>query len=450
MGDGTEKRAKLLKSWFALHESARDDASLRKTLYDPVTGMPTSPQLLPRIESLLAEHGEAALVAVDLSMRARMEEIFGWEVVDETLRELARSLDRVTGRDLRDNDIMAALAVGSSTFVIVLSPPRMTEHVSMDNLELVARRIESCLRVELRTALGPAVFSKLRCHVGSSVISPPAKKEDLVSTVLGAIGEALSDADTRAAAEAVERVSGLQAIISAGALRTLVHPIRRLDDMSVIGYEVLARGPEGGEFEYPDKLFGTAYDTGLVAELEQLCWERAFALIEKLPEGRALFVNMEVDSVGNPALQALARPVDATGIDPSRIVIELSEREALPDFGEFRSAAAYVRALGLHLAIDDAGTGPGLLRRIMSTHPEWLKLDRSLTSGVDNDPMRFAYVTDVARLARAGGTKLVAVGIERQEQLDALRQAGVEYGQGFLFGRPTEPFPTDELNGATT
>jgi EAL domain-containing protein (putative c-di-GMP-specific phosphodiesterase class I) len=418
---------------------------LRKLLYDSVTGLPTTPLLFPRIRALLDDRGEVSVLCLNVVRYSKIEEIYGWKVFDDVMREVSRALEGITGQYLRDSDIVAELMVSGNAFVIVLSPPRNTMHIEGDALRDLARRVEERVRDCLGASMSPALYRKFGCYVGSSTIKaePRMRLERLVHEGLEA---ALNESSTREARDAAERKLRLAEIIDKGQVHTLVHPVLKLDDMSVIGYEALSRGPEGGEFERPDKLFKVAYDADLVLRLERLCRRQAIRAAADLPEGRLLFMNIEPEAIGDPELRDVmftALLADAA-ITPDRIVLEITERTAITDFPSFRSTLEYLRALGFSVAVDDAGAGYGSLQVLAEVRPEWLKIDISLVRGVDADDVRRQLVSILVLFAQRMGVRLIAEGIETPQELETLTELGVGYGQGFLFTEPVPPFPPDD------
>ncbi len=437
-------RSRLLESWLEFNEAVAAHPEIRKLLFDPVTGLPTTPLLLPRIESLLEEYGEISFLALNVVKYSRIEEIYGWAVFDDVMREVALALDRITGRELRDCDIVAELMVSGNTFVVLLSPPRTTRCMVMDNLRHLGDRVQMTIREELAGRLEPGVFHKFGCYVGCATVQAEdnMRPERLVHK---AIETALIDSDTREECDADCRAKRLKAIIDEGSIRTLVHPVLRLSDLTIIGYEALSRGPAADEFEWPEKLFRVAYDADLVIQLERLCRRRAFEVARDLPKGRLLFINIEPDAVGDPELRGLMLEtlLASAGVTPRDIVLEITERSAITDFGTFRAMLEYLRVPGFNVGIDDGGAGYASLQCLAELRPEWLKIDRSLIAEVDTDDVRRTLVASMAQFAERADVLLIAEGIERQSQLDVLREIGVEYGQGFLFGEPAEPFPVD-------
>ncbi|MRS12064.1 MAG: GGDEF domain-containing protein [Actinobacteria bacterium] len=440
-----DKRSFLLESWLEFHDIIQSHPEVRRLLFDPVTGLPTTPLLFPRIESLIEDRGEVSLLCLNVVKYSRIEEIYGWEVFDEVMCEVASVLERITGQELRDSDMVAELMISGNAFVVLLSPPRTTESMSGAALEALAVRLESRVREELAHVLDPSIYPKFGCYVGAATAHRDSKMR-LERLVHNALEVALAQSDSRDLRDAQARKARLEEIIAAGKVRTLVHPILRLDDLSVIGYEALSRGPEGGEFERPDKLFRIAYDADLVVTLERLCRRRAFEIAKDLPAGRMLFVNIEPEAVADPELRDImfTTLVAGTGVTPEDVVFEITERTAINDFAAFRATLEYLRRLGFHVAVDDGGAGYGSLQCLAEVRPEWFKIDMSLVNGIDTDDVRRNLVASMVTFGERIGVKLVAEGIETMAELATLRELGVEFGQGFLFTKPVEPYPADE------
>lgn len=435
----------LLESWLELNDAIEAHPDLRRLLFDAVTGLPTTPLLFPRIRALLGDRGEMSLLCLNVVKYSKIEEIYGWKVFDEVMRQVAQALENITGAQLRDADIIAELMISGNSFVIVLSPPRNTLHIEPDALLALAQRVETRVRADLENSMPAALFRKFGCYVGSSTVKadPNIRLERLVHEGLEA---ALDMSLSREAIDAAERKRRLADIIDRGDIHTLVQPLFKLDDLTIIGYEALSRGPEGGEFERPDKLFKVAYDADLVLKLERLCRRQAIRAAADLPPGRVLCLNIEPEAIADPELRDVmftALLADAA-ITPDRIVLEITERTAITDFTVFRSTLEYLRALGFAVAVDDAGAGYGSLQVLAEVKPEWLKIDMSLVRGVESDNVRQQLIASLVTFAERMGVRLVAEGIETREELLTLRELNVGYGQGFLFTKPVPPFPTDE------
>jgi len=432
----------LLESWLEFAEAIEDHPEIKGLLFDSVTGLPTTPLLFPRVRMLLEERGEVSLLALNVVRYSKIEEIFGWRVFDDVMREVAGALETIAGSVLRDSDIIAELMISGNAFVVVLSPPRNSLRIEPAARQLIVHKVETSIRSLLEERMDPALFKKFGCYVGASTVTYDENTR-LERLVHEGLERALADSGTREARDAEERTVKLREIIDSGSVTTLVHPLFDLETMDVIGYEALSRGPADSEFERPDKLFRVAYDADLVVRLERLCRRKALEAAMDLTEGHLLFMNIEPESIGDPDLREVltSRRLSDAGVTPDRIVLEITERTAICDFEAFRSTLEYLRALGFHCAIDDAGAGYGSLQCLAEVRPDWLKIDISLVRGCDGDGIRSQLISSLVSFADTVGVSLVAEGIETVDELHTLRELGVRYGQGFLFTEPVAPFP---------
>ena len=122
-----------------------------------------------------------------------------------------------------------------------------------------------------------------------------------------------------------------------------------------------------------------------------------------------------------------------------RILLELSEHDQVEDYEELSAALAPLRAAGMRLAIDDVGAGFSSLRHIVLTAPDVIKLDRSIVAGAATDRILQTLVRSLVDFGHGCGAAVVAEGIETAQDAAALRELGVDYGQGWYFGRPGPP-----------
>lgn len=116
-------------------------------------------------------------------------------------------------------------------------------------------------------------------------------------------------------------------------------------------------------------------------------------------------------------------------------IVELTEHVMIEDYEELRAALA---SLGSHVevAVDDAGAGFASMRHILELRPSFAKLDMSLVRGIDEDDLRQALAAGLNYFALRTGCQLIAEGVETQAEADTLQRLGIEYGQGYLYGRP--------------
>ena len=144
----------------------------------------------------------------------------------------------------------------------------------------------------------------------------------------------------------------------------------------------------------------------------------------------ALSVNLAADVLRNDeALRQLLANTDRP------LIVELTEHERIDDYAGVRAALESVGP-GVKLAIDDAGSGFASLRHIFALHPDYVKFDIEWVRGIDTDPVRRALVSGLVYFGNETGCELIAEGIETDAELAALRELGIQLGQGYLLGRP--------------
>jgi diguanylate cyclase (GGDEF)-like protein len=223
-------------------------------------------------------------------------------------------------------------------------------------------------------------------------------------------------------------------LLAPGALRAVVQPVVRLADGEVIGYEALARATDGDVAGSPEDWFARAAADGWSAALEAACL-RAVVALGPPPEGRLLFVNVLPRHLLAPEVLAVRELL------PSRVVLELTEQEAIADVAAVRAALGRWTGGGASVALDDVGSGYAGLQQVVHLQPEFLKLDRSLITGIDGDRVRQAMVASLVGFAGQVGTTIIAEGIESNAELRWLRDAGVPLAQGYHLAEPGEPWP---------
>jgi EAL domain-containing protein (putative c-di-GMP-specific phosphodiesterase class I) len=229
-------------------------------------------------------------------------------------------------------------------------------------------------------------------------------------------------------------------VLRRGQVRSLYQPIVDLDTGAPVGYEALARGPQGTPMESPLALFGAAHEQGLVAELDRACRDAAIegALAAELAPPLALFVNVEPAAVlGDDAPLSHGADLLAGRL---RVVVELTERALTDRPAEVLAAVAWLRERGCGIALDDVGVDERSLALMPFLAPDVIKLDMSLIQARGATPVAARALNAVAAEAERSGAILLAEGIETEEHLARARAVGATLGQGWLFGRPA-PLP---------
>jgi EAL domain-containing protein (putative c-di-GMP-specific phosphodiesterase class I)/ActR/RegA family two-component response regulator len=221
----------------------------------------------------------------------------------------------------------------------------------------------------------------------------------------------------------------VEKLLSEQAFRIQFQPIVELSDLSVMGFEALTHFDQGT----PEEWFERAWRVGRGPELEIRVIELALALLPALPPRTYLSLNISPDVIAHRAIREVLQQVDA-----SRIVLEITEHAAIEDVRAFQSALRSIRDLGVKIAVDDAGAGFGNFVRLLQVVPDIIKIDRVLVRDVDRDRVKVAAVRSLIALSMGIGAQIVGEGIERPEEARRLSELGVRWGQGYLFGRPSD------------
>ncbi|MDT7547625.1 MAG: hypothetical protein QOE84_19 [Actinomycetota bacterium] len=211
-------------------------------------------------------------------------------------------------------------------------------------------------------------------------------------------------------------------------------PIVNLRTGQVAGVEALSRFPSRTSVT-PDVVFAEANNSGLGPSLELLAIRRALLEARLLDTSLHIALNVSPGVLTNPSL---LDAIVASGIDPARIVVEITEHVSVTDYTVLARPRQRLRELGIRLAVDDAGSGYASLRHIVALAPDVIKIDRTLVTDLNADRARRALVGAVVAFAKEmGATSVIGEGVETQAELDALIALGVDAAQGYYLGRPT-------------
>ena len=225
----------------------------------------------------------------------------------------------------------------------------------------------------------------------------------------------------------------MEAMLADRLLVTAFQPIVGLATGSVVGVEGLSRFVSEPTVS-PDVWFADAASVGLGIRLELLAVEIALTSAARLPAHLYVSVN------ASPATcldHRLADLITRGPLDPRRIVLELTERDAVADYEPLLAALDRFRQLGVRIAVDDAGSGFASFQHILQLRPDLIKLDRCIVADLDTDPAGRALCAAVVSFAARIGAEVLAEGVENAAEWRAVIGLGIDSGQGFFFGRPS-------------
>jgi EAL domain-containing protein (putative c-di-GMP-specific phosphodiesterase class I) len=230
--------------------------------------------------------------------------------------------------------------------------------------------------------------------------------------------------------------AALAAAIDSGSLRLEVQPIVSLPDGARVGYEALVRWDDAGRMRGAGDFVPLAEETGLVVPLGTWVLRTALAWLAAWPdESAGVAVNVASGQVADPGFADLVRrELGASGVDPRRLTLEITERTAVDDLTRAGEVLQPLRALGVHVALDDFGTGFSSLGYLEVLPVDELKIDRRFVAGLGVSHQDEALVRAVLTLAGDLGLSVVAEGVETAAQARALGELGCAMAQGLLYG----------------
>jgi EAL domain-containing protein (putative c-di-GMP-specific phosphodiesterase class I) len=287
-------------------------------------------------------------------------------------------------------------------------------------------RIRSYVSTPVRLSDG-SVYGTL-CAFGFTSDAELTKRDKSLMDVLASAAATIIEPGLRQEQHRTEIEERLAPVFERGGPDVVLQPIVDLVTGAQVGAEALSRFPTDWG-KAPDVVFAEAHSIGAGDRLELLALATAAAHLDDVPG----YISMNV----SPATLLTPECLDLLARLPlERIVLELSEHDQVEDYDALRTALLPLRARGMALSIDDVGAGFSSLRHIVVTSPDVIKIDRSIVSGLDHDPVLAKLVASLVDFAHGCGVRVVAEGVETAAEHAMLLGAGVDYGQGWLYGRP--------------
>ena len=290
-------------------------------------------------------------------------------------------------------------------------------------------RLRSFVSVPVRLSDG-SLYGTF-CAAGLTSDKDLTTRDQALMDVLASAAAVIIEPEVRTEERRREISRRLGPILAGGGPTVVLQPIVDLATGHRIGAEALSRFP-GDWGRPPDVCFAEAHSIGLGHRLEILALQRAAALLGRVDGYVAM--NVSPATLLTPECGALLRRLPLP-----RIVLELSEHDPVEDYDALTAALAPLRAGGLRLAVDDVGAGFSSLRHIVVTAPDLIKVDRSIVTDVDTDPVLAKLIASLVEFGHGCGLHVVAEGVETAEEHVALRELGVDSGQGWHLGCPGPP-----------
>jgi diguanylate cyclase (GGDEF)-like protein len=407
-----------------LHQ-ARYDAD-----HDDLTGLLSYAAFRAVLEQTVETSRRSApvsLLLLDLERFGIVNKTHGHAAGDALLAAVGERLLAVAGSD------RPVGRLGGDEFAVI---SRTADPVALAHglLEMLPRRsgddprpISACVGISQTPADGDSGEALLRA---ADIALRVAKRSGLTGQISAYTGGSLSGTGERSARGTLDR------LIEGKGLSMAVQPIVDPRSGAIHAYEALARFGRRST-DSPLHWLAVAEEFGERDLLERACLRAGLELFASRPPGALLSVNLSAPVLlDRRTLELLEQPLDLSGL-----IIEVTEEALVQSESQLQQAIRPLLDRGAKLAVDDMGAGYSGLRQITTVHPSYLKLDRSLITGIDEDDDRQALVGALVGYATHVGSLLVAEGIETPAELSALIELGVPLVQGFYLARPAAPWP---------
>jgi diguanylate cyclase (GGDEF)-like protein len=448
----------------ALHEivTAPSDRAVQDAS-DRLTGIAGRQRFLTRLRVALEPSGasrrDTAMLLLDIDDFKAVNDLYGTRIGDRVLKAIAARLlasirSRATPADRSDRpapeaegDLVARL--GADEFGIILGNAAPTPA----NAEAFAQRL-------LQLVATPVIVGELRirltANVGYIITSPVHRTED---DVLRDLNVALQEAKARgpnsakawepALTSTVGRrlalLDQLRRALEEGEFVLHYQPILSLADHHVVGAEALLRWNHPSEgLVSPQDFLPLLEESGLIVPVG--CWVIREVVrqmqVWQMLYGRDMLewvsVNVSARQFNDPSLLlATLGEINDSGFPLNRLKLEITESAVMRNPEVTRAVLGELRDLGIRIALDDFGTGYSALGALRHYSVDTIKIDRDFTTRLDTEDGR-ELVLVLLKIARIYGAAVISEGIETTEQRDILREAGCDFGQGYLFAKPRD------------
>jgi diguanylate cyclase (GGDEF)-like protein len=368
-----------------------------------------------------------AVTALDIDGFKKLNDDRGHGRGDEALKLAGEAVQRA----VRGNDLVARL--GGDDFVMILheADPGFAREVSERARAAMARTLPE--ELELTVSAG------FVC-IPDACVEDEANLSELANAALDTAKRAGGNQTRKYDPEAVAAIPSIkqqraeidELLAMERPITPVFQPLVELSTGRLIGFEALSRF-DADPRRSPDAWFNQAARCGRGLALEMAAIKAALSARGR-PRGTYLSLNFSPSALSSPKIMGILPK------NMSDIVIEVTEHELASEDGGLEEGLAKMRARGARIAVDDAGAGYAGLNQVMRVQPDVIKLDRSLIEGVHSDSAKSALVEFFVMFARRVGAGVCTEGIETVDELRTLINLGVSYGQGYLLGRPAEPW----------
>jgi len=419
----------------------RARANLRNIISDDALSLPSLGAIADSIRIELEERGTVAILYVGLKRYGSIERVFGWQVTSEVLDAVAGILKEMVGTTLRRLDVLADFTLSDNAFIVVLSPPRKSKEIAVDDLTAVSRRVYERLQSMLLNDLTPGIFDRVHPFVTTAVLRADPELTFEQSLHSG-VATAMEEAEIEALHYEDELERTLEEALAEHSLEPLFEPLADFAERRVVGYHTLVRGPFYSPLRLPDVLDEVARRSPLLSSYGIESREAAVTRALELGPEDLLFLGCAAVELPGAAILALSEfySLNKTLV-PQHVVFELQLDDLVANAASTLRVLGAVREMGFPLCIAGVGAGFAAFDLVARAQPEYLAIDPSITVGAASNPTLIDVVQLLLRFADRIEARLMATEVNGEPQLKALRQVGVEMVSGEVIARPDTRLP---------
>jgi diguanylate cyclase (GGDEF)-like protein len=419
--------------------TALDDASWRAD-HDALTDLYNRRRLTGELERLLAHatryQHSGALLMLDLDNFKLVNDSYGHAAGDRVLKSVAKGL----AERVRETDVVARL--GGDEFAVLLPEANLAQAVGLaENLRDLIHEAQPELPMAIGVSIGVAVFEPDH-RLGIDEVMAAADSALYTAKERGKNCIEVFSGQARATLAWVGRI---QEALREDRFVLYAQPLIDLHSDQIAHHELLLRMVSvNGEIVAPGEFLPAAEQFGLIGEIDRWVVARGLAIALA---GEAVAINLSGQSIGDQEILRVVRDAIEEGLDPANLIFELKETAAVTNTSGAESFIAALGELGCVVSVDDFGTGVGSLAHLKRFPARYLKIEMEFVRDLLDNEIDRQVVKAIVDIAHALGKLTVAEGVEDEATLQAIRECGVDYAQGFHLGVP-EPLASVELQAA--
>jgi EAL domain-containing protein (putative c-di-GMP-specific phosphodiesterase class I)/GGDEF domain-containing protein len=397
--------------------------------------VPTVSAAIDSIRQTVIDRKELLVLYFNFDRYTKIEEIYGWEKLDQVLETTVHAIrDFLSETQLSTAEVVVNF-INDDDFVVLFVPQSEALVPTSEEITEMTANLHQFIASRVEEEHGDDISSLFDTFVGSAHVHYDPKIR-LERQIYRAIRDAASSSNSVEQREFALKAADLRETLRTGGLYIDYHPIVVTETQDIFGYEALARGTMKS-MRRPEVMFEVAAQTDMIWELSRLCRNTAIAgMKQRLEKEELLFLNVDPHDFTDPMFTEHDMDVG----DPTRVVLEITERTAIRDYPKFRGRLKDFRDRGYRFAVDDAGSGYAGLGSIANLEPNFIKLDISLINCIDVNFNKQSLVEGMVRFANDQNAMVIAEGVETAEEYETVKQLGVHLVQGFYL-HPPAPEP---------